>query len=54
MSKGQITDIQYGYEGPENQHGDYLIKNDFPVGMGIASFYPYFESCSDISLVIHN
>src|SRR5215831_4764430 len=22
---------QYGYEGPENQHGDYLIKNDIDV-----------------------
>ena len=23
-----ISGAQYGYEGPENQHGDYLIKNN--------------------------
>jgi hypothetical protein len=26
-----ISGAQYGYEGPENQHGDYLIKNDIDV-----------------------
>jgi hypothetical protein len=26
-----ISGARYGYEGPENQHGDYLIKNDIDV-----------------------
>jgi hypothetical protein len=25
---GYISGAQYGYDGPENQHGDYLIKNN--------------------------